>query len=129
MVFPPFGNEFLSPSKMLYWKVILFFIHLNKSIHVTLILDVSCQVVWCLMKSSWVWSGTSNWNATRKELIVFLQIFRTKECTCTGGQFKTFTGKMHSWKSWCYMCTFQLWNNPNETIFDQYIKMWCFKWW
>ena len=34
----------------------------------------------------------------------------------------------HSWLSWCSMCTFQCWNNPNETIFDQYIKKQHFKW-
>ena len=60
-------------QEILHWKFALFFIYWNRSISVIIILDVSCQVVWCLMTSSWIYSGTRNWNAITKKMIVFLQ--------------------------------------------------------
>ena len=52
--FLPFGNELLSPSKIFPWQITLFYIHLNRRISVIMILDVSCQLVWCFMTSSWI---------------------------------------------------------------------------
>ena len=65
-------------ENILYWKFILSFIRWNRSIYIIIMLDVSCQLVRFLITSSQIWSGTSLWNTTRKKLIVFFQIFRTK---------------------------------------------------
>ena len=65
-------------------------IHWNKSFYMTIILDVSYKVVWCLMTQSWIYSGTSDWNYMWKCLIVILQRQRTTKCICTGGNLKTF---------------------------------------
>ena len=42
-------------QKIVYWKVIQFFILWQKSTYVNIILDFSFQVVWYLMTSLWIW--------------------------------------------------------------------------
>ena len=75
-------------QKILYWKVTQFFIHGNKMIYVIIILDFLFKVVWCLMTSSWIWSGKRQWNAKVRVLIVILQISRTTQIICTGGSLQ-----------------------------------------
>ena len=77
-IFPPFGNAFSSLSKNIILKGHPILYPLKKRISMIIILDVSCKVVLLLITSSLIWSGTSHWIATRKDLIVFSQILRTK---------------------------------------------------
>ena len=89
-------NSYLH-QEILHWKVALFFIHWNRMISVIIILDVSCKVVWCLITSYYIYSGTRNWNATTKKMIVFLQRMIKKAFICMWYHFKNFTGgKAHT---------------------------------
>ena len=85
-------NSYLH-KKRFPWQVSLSFIHWNRRISAMMILYISCQVVWCLMTSSWIYWRKRNWNDTTKNIIIFLQILRTTTFICTGGHFKTSTGK------------------------------------
>ena len=65
-------------QEIFHWKIALLFIHWNRNTSVIIILDVSFQVVWCLMTSLLLYSGTRNWNATRKNMIFFFTNIENK---------------------------------------------------
>ena len=129
MIFPLFGNEFYLHLKILYWKVIQLFIHLNKRIYVIIIMDVSLQVVLFLMTSWWIWSVTRQWNSMWKELKVILQILRTTEFICTGGHFNNFTGIKALLKVLMLHVYISMLKESNWDNMYQNIEILYFKWW
>ena len=70
-------NSYLH-QKISHWNFTLLFSYWNRRISVIIITYVSCQVVWCSMTSSWIWSGTRYQNDMRKELIVFYKYWEQK---------------------------------------------------
>ena len=95
-IFPSFGNELLSPSKYIILKGHPIIYPFKQKY----ICDYNPRFLMSsglmLMTSLWTRSGSRCFNTTRKKLIV-LQRLRRKTFICTGGSFKTFTGrKAHS---------------------------------
>ena len=85
--------HFYLRQEIFHWKVALFFIHLNRRIYEIIILDVSCQALWCSMTSSRIYQGSRNWNSTTRKMIVFLTKIDSNNIYMYRGHFKNFNGR------------------------------------
>ena len=84
-------------QEIFHWKVSLFFIHWNRRICEIIIIDVSCQVVWCSMTYH-EYNQEQEIRIPRQRRWLFLQRLITKIFICPGGPFKTFT-RMNAYTS------------------------------
>ena len=79
---------------------------LKKRIYETIILDLSCQVIWCLITSWWIWSITRHCNTTCKELVIILQILTKQNWYVQGVTSRLLLEEMQTLNSWWCMSTF-----------------------
>ena len=64
-----------------------------------------------------------------EEKIVFFHQLKSTSFICTGGHFKTFTGKRNLQLTRSSMCTYPFRKNRYKIIFNPHIKKQHFKWW
>ena len=126
--FPPFGNEFLPPSKTISltcWPIIY---PLKQK-------DLCDYYPSCIISSGFMFDHIimnimriKKLERHNEEAGFFNKDWKQK-IICTGGHFKTFTEKWNTRVSRCSMCTFPYKNNRYETLFDPHIKKIHLKWW